>query len=129
MVWWFVTKKDLKKEQKKIKAAFKELRGEVVSKKEIELMIREGILVVRELTPRTPRTTPRTTARKKADKLLDKVEIMREIASMEELGTGTNDIFKEIVTIRGLCRKTCFYKYLKLVRERVARTPRTKVTN
>ncbi|KKK55639.1 hypothetical protein LCGC14_3072530 [marine sediment metagenome] len=147
MAWWFATKKELRKFGSKIKAditelvsqglnnrvLIEELREQVVSKKEIELMIREGILEVREPTPQTSRTTtrtsPQTNKRKKANKLLDKMEIMAEIASMEETGTATSDIFNEIVTMRGLCRKTCFYKYLKIVRGQAARTPRTKVTN
>ena len=113
---------------KEIKQDFKDLKKEIVSKEEIILLIENAILkqgVVRELTPQTPRTN----LRKKADKLLDKVEIMREMASMLELGHTTTEMYKEIVDVKGLCRKTCFYNYLKLVHKKSSQTPRTRFKN
>ena len=88
-------------------------------------MIREAFdrerLKVRETTPQTPRTIKR----KKADRLLDKAEIMAEIGSMLQKGLSTEEIYDNIVNVKGYCKKTCFYKYLKKVREQIARTPRT----
>ena len=94
---WLVTKKELKKERDKIKRSFKkrdlrfkELKNIIVSKKEIELMIKEEILKLRELRVLRVLTTPnpktieaiketKTIIRKKAEKLLDIAEIRHEI--------------------------------------------------
>ncbi len=92
-------------------------------------MIREAFdrerLKVRESTPQTPRTQ----MRKKADKLLNKAEIMAEIGSMLQKGLSTTEIHNNIVDIKGLCKKTCFYKYLKKVRVKFARTTQTNSMN
>ena len=120
-----LTKKQAEKEFCKIAQGFKDLKKDIVARSEIELLIENAILKnnkVRELNPRTSRTT----MRKKADKLLDKVEIMREIASMEKQGHSTQEMFNIIVEEKQLIKKTCFYKYLKKVREQIANTPRTK---
>ena len=116
--------------QKKIAKAFKkrdndikEVEEKIVSKKEIELMIKEAVISIREakleLREHTPRTS-RTKVRKKADKLLDKAEIMQEIGSMSEKGLSTTEMFESIVNVRELCKKTCFYKYLKIVSEQIS---------
>lgn len=135
-MFWLVTKKAIKKELKKIKDSFKkrdddikELKEEIVSKDMIKLMIENEILKVRAHTPRTPRTP----MRKKADKILNKAEIMHEIGSLLQKGLSTEEVHHQIVKVRGLCKKTCFYKYLKLVRKKVReptiRTPRTNSAN
>ena len=63
--------------------------------------------------------------RKRADKMLDKVEIMREIGSMEQKGLSTEEMHNNIVNSKQLCKKTCFYKYLKQFRNQHARTTQT----
>ena len=140
---------NLKKEFKKISNSFNKFRKEIselttlsqsnqesikelISKKEVDLMIREAILRVQSTPFREPiRTTPRTPMRKKADKILNKVEIMREIASLLQKGLSTEDIHNNIVNVKMLCKKTCFYKYLKEVREQSAelreQQPRTNL--
>jgi len=142
-VWFFPTKKEVKKEFKKIFDSFKkrdlridnqdkninELKEQIVSKDMIKLMIENEILKVREVSVRTSRTTPRTAIRKKADKLLNKAEICSEIASMLQKGLNTNEVHHQIVEVKMLCKKTCFFKYLKIVREQIARTPRTKIAD
>jgi len=129
-MWFFPTKKEIKKEFEKISRAFKkrdsdiqEIRKEIISKKEVELMIKEEILKikadmfkVREIGSRTPRTA----IRKKADKMLDKAEILSEMANLSKKGYSTTEMFNIIVNEKQLCKKTCFYKYMKKVREQFA---------
>ncbi len=83
-------------------------------------MIREAFdrerLKVREVSPRTPQTK----MRKKVNTLLNKAEIMQEIRVMEQKGISTEDIYNNIVNIKQLCKKTCFYKYLKIIRKQSA---------
>ena len=142
-MFWFPTKKEIKKEFKKIANSFKkrdqdieELKKDIVSKKEIDLMIREAVLKIRENSARTPQTsqrTPNSKIRKRANKILNKAEIMHEIGSMLQKGLPTEEIHHNIVDVQGLCKKTCFYKYLKIVRgkirEQAPQTPRTQTTN
>ena len=130
-MWWCVSKKSFIKELQKIARSFRlrdkamsELKAEIVSKKEIDIMIREAMLKIREPTlhaiPQSARTTPhtpRTPLRKRADKLLNKAEIMAEIRSMLEKGQSTTEALYQITEVRGLCRKTCFFKYLRELRE------------
>ncbi len=137
-MWWLVTKKQIKAELRKIVNSFRQSKKDIkdlghelatlkdtqISKREIDLMIREAMLKTPEsafhtpqTTSQTPQRTPsRTLIRKKADRLLDKAEIMAEIRSMLEKGHTTTEAYDQIVSIRGLCRKTCFFKYLKEVR-------------
>jgi len=133
---WFVTKSFLSKfwksESSKIKDSIEGIREGVVSKKEIELMIREAILQVREVSPRNPRTKTRTKLRKKADKFLDKAEILNEMRLLLDNQHTTTEIFDIIVREKELIKKTCFFKYLKEinnspheVREQIKTTPRT----
>ena len=145
-MWLIPTKKELKKHFNKIKKEISELTtqssnnrvliesnkekiNELVSKKEVDLMIREAILKVRESSPRTTPQTPRTPMRKKADKILNKVEIMQEMSSMLQKGLSTTEIHNIIVNEKMLVKKTCFFKYLKVVRDQTARTPRTTHAN
>jgi len=135
-MWFFPTKKEVKKEFEKIKGSFKkrdskidDLKKEIVSKKEIELMIKEAVLdlkasqlnKLREVNPRTPRTKRRT----KVNKLLDRAEIMSEMLNLSKKGYSTGEIYNIIVEEKQLIKKTCFFKYMKLIRENSARTPRT----
>ncbi len=131
-MFWLVTKKEAKKEFKKIADSFKKIsdeikgsRQEVLSKKEVDLMIREAVLKVHEIAPRTPQSK----IRKKANIILNKAEIMHEIGSMLQKDLSTTEIHDIIVNQKNLCKKTCFYNYLKKVRELSLRTPRTKITN
>ena len=101
----------------KVKKDIEQIDKQIVSKKEIELMIRESLLEVR---PRTsPRTSPRTYIRKRADKLLDQVEVCSEIRSLLQRGLSTVEMYNIIVLEKTLVKKTCFYKYLKVARERL----------
>ncbi len=96
------------------------------------LMNKEQTNEVREVVSQTPHTTPRTTRtplRMKADRLLDKAELMNEINSMIVKGLSTTEMYNLIVDEKQLIKKTCFFKYLKLVRERSSQTTRTIKTN
>lgn len=149
-MFWIVTKKSINKELKKIKEYFrkrnvetareiqqtqqdiKDLKEIVISKKEADLMIREAVLKLRgdlRGRPQTAIQTPRTAKRKKADKILNKAEIMAEIGAVLKLGLSTEEMYQEVVNIKQLCRKTCFYKYLKVIREQTPQTTRTIETN
>ena len=135
-MFWIVTKKWIKKELKKIADSFKkrdddikELKDIVVSKDMIKLMIENEILKINKV--REPiRHTPRTSMRKKADKILNKAEIMHEIGSLLKKGLSTTEIHHIIVNKKAYCKKTCFYKYIKIFREKEHElrepTPRTK---
>ena len=126
------SKKAVKKEFSKIAQSFlkrdlkiQELREDLVPRKEIELMIENAALKAKPQLREHARTTPRTNKRKKADRLLDKAEICSEIGSLLQKGLSTTEIQHDIVEKRALCKKTCFYKYLRLVREATPRTTRT----
>ena len=133
-MFWLLTKKLFKKESKKISQSFlqqKELIDKATNSiteltsqslnnriliENLEKRLTERIDRIYELREPTPRTS-RTTMRKKADKILNKVEIMQEIASLLKQGLSTEEIHQVIVIQKSLIKKTCFYKYLKLVRE------------
>ena len=133
-MWLFSSKKQKKKETKKISNSFKKrdtrlskvedelkgLKNEFVTRKEFELLMNLIKSGVHEPTSRSPQTT----IRRKANKLLDKAEIMHEIASMSQKGLSTQEIQHNIIDVQGLCKKTCFFKYLKIVREQSPRTTR-----
>ena len=129
---WFPTKKEVKKEFIKIKNSFKKRDSKILAleknlndlKKEIELIYK-----LREPTPRTLERTPQTAIRRKANKILNKVEIMQEINSLLKKGLSTTEIYEIIVNQKALIKKTCFFKYIKVVREQSARTLRTTLTN
>jgi len=140
---WFGLKKLFRKEREKIVKSFEErdkviddikghlsadrdeinlLKNKVVSRDEILLLIENMVLKcsvgASQTTPQTtsgitPQTTPRTNLRRKAERLLDKAEVMKEIKSLSERGFNTSALCEEIVDIKQLCGKTCFYKYLK----------------
>lgn len=127
-MWIIPTKKEVKKEFKKISNSFKELKKELVSKKEIELMIRETTLKHYELRELSPRTT-QTKYHRKAKIIADKVHLVNEIKRLLNMNMTTREIYDLIVIDNNLCKKTCFFKYLKIVREQSLRTSRTILTN
>jgi len=131
-MWGLLSKKRFREEMMKIANSFKsrdkeisELRANIVSKDTIKLMIENEILKVHKPV----QTSARTAKRKKADRILDKAEIMHEIASMLQKGLSTNEAYNQIVNVKKLCGRTCFFKYLKIVREQTPRTPRTIKAN
>ncbi len=100
-------------------------RDDPISEREVKVLIKEEMLQVREPI----KIIPRTKKRIKADKILNKIEIMQEIASMLQKGLSTAEIHNIVVLQKSLIKKTCFYKYLKEVREQLTRTPRTNIAN
>ncbi len=124
-----ITRKQAEKEFNKISQGFKDIKKDIVSKDKIDLMIREAFdrerIKLHEQTPRTPQTKRRT----KVNKILDRAEIMQEIASLEQKGLTTGEIYNIIVDEKQLIKKTCFFKYMKIIRENSARTPRTEQQN
>ncbi len=149
-MFWFLTKKQAKKEFKKIGDSFNKFKSEIteltsqslnnrvlieknkddikefISKKEIDLMIREALIKEAILgSSQTIPQTPRTQMRKKADKMLNRAEILSEMANLSNKGYSTQEMFNIIVNQKQIIKKTCFYKYLKKIREQFARTPQT----
>ena len=145
-MFWLLTKKQFGKELKKLihsltqnsnligehNNSIAELTSQSLNNRilieNLEKRMTERIDRLYELREPTPRTS-RTTMRKKADKILNKVEIMQEIASLLQKGLSTEEIHQVIVIQKALIKKTCFYKYLKLVRQNIPRSPRTKMAN
>jgi len=101
------------------------LEKEKITRQEIEELISKRIAELREQSPRTPRTK----IRQKVEKLVNRVELVAEIRALLKRNLTTTEIFKEIVENRKLCKKTCFYKHLRGVREHVIQTPRTKIAS
>ena len=91
-------------------------------------MIREAVLNIREVNPRSPREET-TKIRKKVNRLLNKAEIMQEIRDMEQQGLSTMEMSDIIIDEKQMCRKSCFFKYLKIVRNKTLQTPQTMKTN
>ena len=124
-----LTRKQAEKEFNKISQGFKDIKKDMISKDKIDLMIREAFdrerIKIHEQIPRTPQTQRRT----KVNKLLDRAEIMQEMASLEQKGLTTGEIYSIIVDEKQLIKKTCFFKYMKIVRENSARTPRTNLNS
>lgn len=130
-------KRDIKLSQ--LKQEVKELEQKIILKDTLRLLVIDEIRTElknnKQTTPRTPQTipqTPRTNiskVRKKANIILNKAEIMQEIASLSLKGLSTGELHHEIVEVKQLCGKTCFYKYLKQLREETTRTTRTPQAN
>ena len=137
-MFWFVSKKQLAKEKKRIRDSFKkrdkkkklqtkeievlkdmikELGSKVISKQEVELLIEEKLLKVHGVREPSTRTS-RTPMRKKVEKMLTKAEIIQEIKNLIDKDYSTTEARYRIVSVLKLCKRTCFYKYLKLVREK-----------
>ena len=142
-MWFFPTRKQIKKEFEKIAEAFKkrdedfkEVKKEIVSKKEIELMIKEAILDLKVQfgTLSGLKSEPK---QKKAIKQFEKVVYQRakilrpeaiktQIRGLLAKGIKTTDIFNTIVKEKDLCGKTQFYHYLSLVRSESPELVRTE---
>ena len=127
---------NLKNEFKKIKESFnkshkdikinskelKELREQIVSKKEIDLMIREELLKVKSEQHSEPKSEPNKETHynkvmiKKAVK--NRPELIKQaIRGLIERDMNTTNIFNAVVLEKKLCGKTQFYHYLSLVKQ------------
>ena len=62
---------------------------------------------------------------KNAQKTADKASIIGAIAELLSQDYSTTEMYHEIVEQQKLCKKTAFFKYLKLVREKKLRSLRT----
>jgi len=142
---WFgiASKKEVKKEFKKISDSFKvrdkflkEIKDNIISKKEIGLMIKEAVLdlKVQFSMKSEPKSEPN---QKKAIKQFERViyqrakkmrpeAIKQTIKGLLQTELKTTDIYKEIVENKRLCGKTQFYHYLSLVRNEVRALVRTE---
>ncbi len=128
-MFWIKTIKQIKKELKKIAEAFR-FRDEKIFNNQERINRLEGALAIlmskSAVVHEQPARTPPTAIRRRANKILNKVEIMQEMASLLHQGLSTTEIHNIIVNEKALIKKTCFFKYIKIVREQSARTPRTK---
>ena len=142
-MWFFPTKKEVKKEFNKIRDSFKErdltiekLKKEIeeldkkfISKKEAELMIRE-YLVQSEPNPELKSEPNRT----KYERIMVQKAIKTRPEALKQAIRGlidkdmrTTDIFKLIVEEKRLISKTQFYHYLSLVRNELRTGLRTEL--
>jgi hypothetical protein len=142
-MWFIPTKKEIKKELKKISDSFKErdkvlkeIRDNIISKKEIELMIKEAVLDLKVQFGALSEPKSEPNQRKeikqferviyqKAKKMRPEA-IKQAIRGLLEKDLTTTDIYKEIVENKRLCGKTQFYHYLSLVRNEVRSLVRTE---
>ena len=120
-----LTRKQAEKEFCKIAQGFKDIKQDITSRSEIELMIENKILKLREVSSQTLQTP----IRKKVNRLLNKAEIMQEIALNEEKGLSTMEMYDIVVSEKKMCKKSCFFKHLKIVRNKNLQTTQTKITN
>jgi len=132
MVWFIPTKKEVKKSFAKIKKHITELTSQslnnrvLIEKNKDNILDLKEMIKVREIVREQVREpTPRTTIEKKIKQRLDNAKLMKAIHSCIKEGYSTNHIKEDIMT-RFKVKKTCFFKYLKLVREQVREpTPRS----
>ncbi len=137
MGWFFLSKREVRKGFRKVSKSIEELKKDIVSKDTIKLLIENAILKERSensmnSTPShhaLPEVSPQTPLRKKAERMIDKAEIMQEVRVMELEGLSTSYMLNEITQIKKLCKKSCFFKYLREVRKHIARTPQTILTD
>jgi len=150
VMWFFPTKKEIKKAFDKIKAdinslnfgyhtnaeKIEELKGEVVSKKEIDLIIREAILQIQTGQDSAPSSAPKSEPNKVKhfeqvmvrNAVKHRPEVIRTaIRGLIERDMRTTDIFNVVVSEKKLCGKTQFYHYLSLVRNELRTELRPKV--
>lgn len=140
---WWPSKKEIKKEFKKVFDSFKkrddeisELKAGLVSKKEIDLMIREAILKVQSGQNSGLYSEPKAELKKGKHyerTLLKKViktrpqVIKTAIRGLIEKDMNTTNIFNVVVEEKKLCGKTQFYHYLSLVRNELRTGLRTEL--
>ena len=150
IMWFFPTRKQIKKELEKIRDSFKkrdeligsqdkaikEIKKEIISKKEVELMIKEAVLDLKVQfgSMSEPKSEPK---QKKAIKQFERViyqrarnlrpeAIKQAIRGLLAKGLTTTDIYRELVVNKNLCGKTQFYHYLSLVRSESPELVRTE---
>ena len=137
-MWWLLSKKKFKRELEKITTCFKkrdlsiednskeikEIKKDLISKKEEDLMIRETILKVQYEPNYEVKSEPdkqknfERVILKKANKTRPEV-IKQAIRGLIARDMRTTDIFNIIVEEKKLVGKTQFYHYLTLVRGEV----------
>ena len=147
---WFIF--NLKKEFKKISNSFEDFKNqlsnqkkeiennkqnisEIVSKKEIDLMIREHLLKVQSIptfehnSNATPdKTNFERVILRKAKKTRPEV-LKQRIKGYLEDNMRTGEIYKILVEEQHLIGKTQFYHYLNLVRAELQFKPLTEISN
>ncbi len=118
--------KQAKEEFKKIANAFRErdkkiltLKNDITSKNEMYLMIKKALREqLREVTTRSTSPNQLKPMQKRVLKRLDTAKIMKAIHSYIQEGYRTNQIKDEIINRFGI-KPTCFFKYLKALREQL----------
>ena len=142
---WFgiASKKEVKKEFKKISDSFKErdtkilkleenidnLKKEIVCRKEIELMIREYLVqsgTNTKLKSEPNQTNYERVMVKKAIKTRPEA-LKQAIRGCLDKDMRTTDIFKLIVEEKQIISKTQFYHYLSLVKNELRTPVRTEL--
>ncbi len=147
---WFIF--TLKKEFKKISNSFNKIKiqltelnsevkknneniSELVSKKEIDLMIREHLLKVQSI-PKSEHNSNATPDKTNFERVIlrkakkTRPEVLKQrIKGYLEDNMRTGEIYKILVEEQHLIGKTQFYHYLNLVRAELQIKPLTEITN
>lgn len=152
-MWFFPTKKEIKKSFNKIKSSITELTSqtlnnrvlieknqdkikEFISKKEIDLMIENAILKVQVGLNHEPKSEPISISSKKKNfnevmikkAIKTRPDVIKQtIQALIERDMNTTNIFRIIVSEKRLCGKTQFYHYLSLVRTELRSGLRTEL--
>ena len=144
-MFWFTTKKQIKKSFNKIKKHITELTSQslnnrvliednkeklklLISKKEIDLMIREAILKVQSAPYSAPKSEPKAELIKESNferVMVKKAKKTRPdmlktaIRGLTAKGLRTTEMFNIIVLEKKMCGKTQFYHYLSIIKSEV----------
>ncbi len=129
-MWWFASKKKVKKSLKKIGNQIKHLQTNSINEKKVDQLIQAAIKEVQFVPNITPNPEPNKDFEsiivQKAKKRRPEL-IKRAIRELIERDLSTTNIFNIIVEEKRLCGKTQFYHYLSLVRAELRTTIRPKV--
>ena len=107
-MWFWPTKREFRKELDKIRNAFWVRDNQILTIQKEFALLREQL--------REP--TTRSSIEKRIKKRIDDVKLMKAISSCIKEGYTTNHIRDDIIARFGI-KTTCFFKYLKLVREQL----------
>ena len=139
MMFGLITRKKLEKINKNIieKVDLNKNNIDSNSKDIMELRLQvselKGMLQVqrvREQTLQSSQTSEANTIyHKKAKKFADKVLLVNEIKELISRDLTTGEMYDIIVMEKSICRKSCFFKYLKIVRKQLEKTVQTEETN
>ena len=140
-MWFFFSKKQIKKELKKIAKSFKkadedikELRKDVVSKETILLLIENAILKERSalipISPKSPQipTIPTKSQDSIETRVFNRIKRNKKaivFAEINKLSPSSSvvEMYNVIVLEKKLCSKSSFYRYIETMKSQVSQVP------